>query len=108
MSELNHSASDTFFRGEVKKHFDQITDLNIAISNQCGRLLANVVIAYNFVLLSALLDQYQAESNVKALAMLKEILPVLTQHIHFLEHFAFRDKRGPIDAEALLANIFLL
>ena len=40
--------------------------------------------------------------------MLKKILPVVWQHIHFLGHYAFRDKRGPIDVEALLANIFLL
>ena len=84
------------------------TDLDIAISNQCGRLLANVVIAYSSVVLSVLLDRYRAEGNVKALAMLKKILPVVWQHIHFLEHYAFRDKRDPVDIEALLANIFLL
>lgn len=91
-----------------KKHLIGHTDLEIAISNQCGRLLANLVIAYNSVLLSALLDRYQAEGNAKALAMLKKISPVAWQHIHFLGHYAFLDKRDPIDVEALLENIFLL
>ena len=59
--------------------------------------------------LSALLNRYQAKGNVKAaLAMLKKILPVVWQHIHFLEHYAFRDKRDPVDVEDLLTNIFLL
>ena len=67
-----------------------------------------MVIAYRSVLLSTLMNRYQAEGNVKALAMLKKILPMVWQHIHFLEHYACRDKRDPIDVEALLANIFLL
>ena len=83
-------------------------DLDVAISNQSGRPLANVVIAYSSALLSTLLDQYQAEGNVEALGMLKKILPVVWQHIHFLEHYAFRDKHDPINVEALLANISLL
>ena len=35
-----------------KKHLTGRTDLDVAISNECGRLLANVVIAYNSILLS--------------------------------------------------------
>ncbi|MBC7488645.1 MAG: Tn3 family transposase [Glaciimonas sp.] len=59
-------------------------------------------------MLSALLDRYQAEGNAKALAMLKKISPVVWQHIHFLEHYSFHDKRDPTDVDALLKNIFLL
>ena len=58
------------------------TDLDVAISNQCGRLVANVVIAYNSILLSELLNRYQAEGNQKALDRLKRISPVAWQHIH--------------------------
>jgi hypothetical protein len=42
-----------------KKHLTGRTDLDVAISNECGRLMANVVIAYNSILLSMLLDRYQ-------------------------------------------------
>jgi hypothetical protein len=28
-----------------------------------------------------------------------------TQHLHFLGHYAFRDKRNPIDLDAILAGI---
>ena len=84
------------------------SDLDIAISNECGRLLANVVIAFNSVLLSTLLDRYQAEGNAKALAKLKKISPVAWQHIHFLGHYAFRDRHNKIDLDALLANVPML
>ncbi len=71
------------------------TDLDVAISNQCGRLVANVMIAYNSVLLSGLLKRYQAEGNQKALDLLKRISPIAWQHIHFLGHYAFRDRKNP-------------
>lgn len=81
------------------------TDLDVAISNQCGRLIANVVIAYNSMLLSGLLGGYLAEGNQKALDLLRRISPAAWQHIHFLGHYAFRDRHRPIDLEAVLAGI---
>ena len=71
------------------------TDLDVAISNECGRLVANIVIAYNSILLSGLLDRYQVAANQKALELLKRISPVAWQHIRFLGHYAFRDKQHP-------------
>ena len=40
-----------------KKHLTGRPDLDVAISNDCGRLIANVVIAYNSILLSMLLNR---------------------------------------------------
>src|SRR6478672_9321636 len=79
-----------------KKQLIGRTDLDVAISNQCGRLLANVAIAYNSMLLSRLLERYQATGNQKAPQYLKAISPVAWQHIHFLGHYTFRDNRHPI------------
>lgn len=87
-----------------KKQLIGRTDLDVAISNQCGRLIANVVIAYNSILLSTLLDRYQAAGNQKAIDLLKKISPVAWQHIHFLGHYTFRGNQHPIDLEALLAG----
>lgn len=84
------------------------TDLAIAISNECGRLLANVVIAFNSVLLSALFERYQREGNQKALVMLAKISPVAWQHIHFLGHYMFRGNLNPIDLGVLLAGLDIL
>src|SRR3712207_2261980 len=73
-----------------KKQLSGRTDLDVAISNQCGRLLANVAIAYNSMLFSRLLERYQVTVNRKALQSLKAISPVAWQHIHLLGHYTFR------------------
>lgn len=88
-----------------KKELIGHTDLDVAISNQCGRLLANIVIAYNSVLLSGLLERYQTTGNQRALDRLKRISPVAWQHIHFLGHYTFRDQHHPIDLETMLAGV---
>lgn len=43
-----------------KKELIGRTDIDVAIGNECGRLVANTVIAYNSVLLSGLLNRYHA------------------------------------------------
>jgi uncharacterized ParB-like nuclease family protein len=87
-----------------KKHLTGRTDLDVAISNECGRLIANVVTAYNSILLSMLLNRCQAGDKEKVLERLKKISPVAWQHIHFLGHYLFRDNR-PIDLEAILEHV---
>jgi len=57
------------------------------------------------MLLSGLLSRYLATSNEKVLDLLRRISPAAWQHLHFLGHDAFRDKRKPIDLEAILAGI---
>jgi Tn3 transposase DDE domain-containing protein len=64
-----------------KKQLSGKTDIDIEISNQCGRLIANAIIYYNSAILSRLLDKYQTTKNSKALALLKKISPVAWQHI---------------------------
>ena len=90
-----------------KKQLIGKTDLDIAISNQCGRLISNVVIAYNSIMLSLLLERFRAEGNEKALALLQKISPVAWQHVYFLGHYAFRDNHNPIDLFAMLDGIQL-
>ena len=45
--------------------------------------------------------------NEKALDLLRRISPAAWQHLHFLGHYAFRDKRKPIDLQAVLDGIDL-
>jgi len=88
-----------------KKQLIGDTDLDVAITNQCGRLTANVIIAYNTILLSALLERYRAASDHKALRALRSLSPVAWQHVHFLGRYLFRGSRPPIDLVALLADV---
>lgn len=88
-----------------KKQLIGNTDLDVAISNQCGRLIANIVIAYNSVILSRLLDKYKAAGNDKVVALLQKISPVAWQHTHFLGRYDFMNNYNPIDFEEILANL---
>ena len=47
------------------------------------------------MLLSGILNRYQAADNQKALELLKRF-SFAWQDIHFLGHYAFRDKQHPI------------
>jgi TnpA family transposase len=88
-----------------KKQLIGSTDLDVAITNQCGRLIANVIIAYNTILLSALLERSRAADDRKAITLLQKISPVAWQHIHLLGRYQFRGNRHPIDVETMLAGV---
>lgn len=105
--ESYHQLRSTIAKVNGRKELTRRTDLEVAISNQCGRLIANVVIAYNSMLLSGLVERYLAQHNEKALDMLKRISPAAWQHLHFLGHYAFRDKGAPIDLKTILAGVIL-
>jgi len=105
--ESYHQLRGTIAQVNGKKELTGRTDLDVAISNHCGRLIANVVIAYNSMLLSGLLNRSLSAENEKALGLLRRISPVAWQHLHFLGHYAFKNKRHSIDLEAILADVFL-
>jgi TnpA family transposase len=105
--ESYHQLRSTIAQVNGKKELTGRTDLEVDISNHCGRLIANVVIAYNSMLLSGLLGRYLTTGNEKALDLLRRISPAAWQHLHFLGHYAFRDKRRPIDLESILEGVVL-
>ena len=70
-------------------------------------LISSVVIAFNSIMLSRLLEKFNTNSNEKALALLQNISPVAWQHIHFLGHYNFRDSKHTIDLEAMLTDVTL-
>ncbi len=88
-----------------KKELTGRTDIEIEISNQCGRLVANVIIYYNSAILSRLLTKYEATGNAKALALLKKISPAAWRHIHLNGHYTFRGAGQVIDLDAIVAGL---
>jgi TnpA family transposase len=90
-----------------KKELTGRTDIEIEITNQCARLMANVIIYYNSAILSRLLTKCEASENAKALAMLKKISPAAWRHIHLNGHYTFRGMRQPIDLDAIVAELEL-
>jgi TnpA family transposase len=90
-----------------KKELTGRTDLDIEISNQCGRLVANTILYYNSAILSRLLEKYEAGSNPKVLASLKKVSPAAWRHIHLNGHYTFRGTGQILDLEAVVAGLKL-
>ena len=80
------------------------TDLEMEISNQCGRLIALVVIYYKYVHSSCYLNKHPSK---KILKFLKKSSPVAFQHIHFTGHFTFYDSKNKIDIDKIIEDLEL-
>ena len=73
------------------------TDLEMEISNQCGRLIA-------YVYPSAYMNKHPGK---RALKFLKKSSPVAWQHVHFTGHFTFYNNKNKIDIERIIEDIEL-
>lgn len=58
-----------------KKEFTGRTDLDIEISNECERLVANAINYCHSAILSRFLDKYELPLNPKILVFIKKISP---------------------------------
>jgi TnpA family transposase len=90
-----------------KKELTGKTDIEIEISNQCARLIANAIIYYNSAILSRLLARYGPSPSLKALAMIKNVSPAAWRHIHLNGRYTFRDSGQVIDLDAIVAELNL-
>nr|AVI43724.1 Tn3 transposase DDE domain protein [Klebsiella pneumoniae] len=73
-----------------KKELTGRTDIEIEISNQCARLIANTIIFYNSAILSRLVTKYEAAGSSKALALITKISPAAWRHILLNGHYTFQ------------------
>lgn len=83
------------------------TDLEIEISNQCARLIANVIIYYNSAILSRLLAKYEVSGNAKAVALITQISFAAWRRILLNGHYTFQSGGKMIDLDVLLARLEL-
>jgi hypothetical protein len=90
-----------------KKELTGRTDIEIEISNQCARLIANAVIYYNSAILSRLLIKYGTSPSLRTLAMIKKVSPAAWRHIHLNGRYSFRDSGQIIDLDAIVAGLNL-
>ena len=90
-----------------KKELTGRTDIEIEITNQCARLIANAIIFYNSAILSKLLTRFEANGNTKALALITRISPTAWRHILLSGHYSFLSDGKMIDLDALLAKLEL-
>jgi TnpA family transposase len=90
-----------------KKELTGRTDLEIEISNQCARLIANAIIYYNSAILSKLLTKYEASGNTKAMALITQISPTAWRHILLNGHYTFHGDGKLIDLDKIVAGLEL-
>ena len=81
------------------------TDIEIEISNQCGRLMATVVIFYNAFLNSSLIEQDSIKNNKAKMKKVTKNSPIAFQHINFSGHFTFRKNKKKINIKKIIENI---
>jgi len=86
-----------------KKELTGRTAIEIEISNQCARLIANAIIYYNSAILSRLLTKFDASGNTKALALVTQISPADWRHILLNGHYTLQRDSKMIDLDALVA-----
>jgi hypothetical protein len=103
--ESYHQLRSTIAQVGGKKELTGRTDIEIEISNQCARLIANAIIYYNSAILSRLVAKYEASGNAKALALIKKMSPAAWHHIHLNGHYRFRGDGQVIDLDAIVAGL---
>jgi hypothetical protein len=105
--ESYHQLRSTIAQVGGKKELTGSTDIEIEISNQCARLIANAIIFYNAAILSRLLAKYEIAVNAKALALITKMSPAAWRHILLTEHYTFQSDGKIIDLDALVAGLEL-
>ena len=103
--ESYHQLRSTIAQVGGKKELTGRTDIEIEISNQCARLIANAVIYYNSAILSRLLTKFEANSNT--LALITQISPAAWRHILLNGHYTFQSDGKMLDLDALVAGLKL-
>jgi hypothetical protein len=81
----------TIAQVDGKKKLTGRTDIEIEISNQCARLIANAIIYYNSAILSHLLTKCEAsgKAKAKAVTLITRISPTAWRHILLNGHYRF-------------------
>lgn len=105
--ESYHQLRSTIAQVGGKKELTGRTDIEIEISNQCARLIANAIIYYNSAILSRLLTKFEAAGHAKALAVITQISPAAWRHILLNGHYTFQSNGHMIDLEAIVAGLDL-
>jgi TnpA family transposase len=80
------------------------TEAEQQIWNECSRLIANVIIYYNTLILSRVYEQKAAAGDFEAISILKSISPVAWRNVNLIGNFDFTTSSSPVDIEALAAR----
>ena len=85
------------------RHFRGSTEMEIAVWNECARLLTNSIIYYNAILLTNLLEHYERTGQKEKYESVKMLSPVAWVHINFYGQYSFMENEI-IDIDHLLSQ----
>jgi Tn3 transposase DDE domain len=103
--ESYHQLSSAIAQVGGKRELAGRTNLNIEISNQCTRLIANAIVHYNSAILSRLPTVYKASGNETALALITSTSPAAWRHVHLSRRYALRDGAQVIDLDTIIRGL---
>jgi hypothetical protein len=81
------------------------TDLELAISNECNRLLANCIIYYNCVLLSSILESIDQKKDPALYKLITRLSPVAWHHINMIGTFEFLQNKETVDIKSVVEEL---
>jgi hypothetical protein len=105
--ESYHQLRAAILKVNGRKQLTGKTDLELEISNQCGRLIANAIIYYNSAILSGLLEKYQKLGDSKAIQKILKVSPVAWRNVHLSGYYTFCSNRNLIDLEKIISELNL-
>ena len=81
------------------------SDMEVAIWNECARLISNVVMYFNASLLSKLKEIKEQKGDLHAAEYLAHLSPIASQHMNFGGRYEFGRVIKPLDIEKILENM---
>ena len=78
------------------------SDVEVAIWNECGRLVANAVMYYNASLLSKVLGIKEKKGDVMGVKFIGGLSPIASQHLIFGGCYVFNGDSNPINIEEMV------
>jgi TnpA family transposase len=78
------------------------SDVEVAIWNECARLVANVIMYYNASLLSKLMLIKEQKGDAEGVKFIQYLSPIASQHLNFGGYYEFKKSREPINIEEMI------
>lgn len=84
--------------------FRGTTDYDIAIENECSRILTNAIIFYNMSMLSRLWKYLKSEGRDKEANRVKHLSPVAWRHINLFGRYEFSGSQQIPNIDDIIKN----
>lgn len=87
------------------RHFRGTTETQIAVWNECARLLANCVLYYNASMLNRWMEKCDSKGENEKSMFIKHLSPVAWTHVNFQGRYEFLSAHETIDIDSWLEKI---